>query len=335
MRVQVLDPEDDAAFDAWFAVLSESFGAHRPGEPGWLAVERRALLRDFAGATWTQHLAVSDDDGTMVGCAWLDMERFDNLQLAQVWPWVLPDHEGRGAGSALIGEAERLALAAGRRTMACAASRPFEMEVSPVERFARHLGYEVALRVIRSELALPPDGGALAALADRCRAFAQGYSIVTFEDHWPDELVESRLALGVTMSQDQPNGDLDFVEEHWDEPRLRKEEELLRAMDRHYLVAVARHDESGAVVAFSELGVSKEDPRRAYQFDTLVVGAHRGRRLGTLVKLANIAALIERSPHTGAISTENAEENGPMLSVNYAMGFVPQARVEAWQKRLA
>ena len=68
------------------------------------------------------------------------------------------------------------------------------------------------------------------------------------------------------------------------------------------------------------------------QNDTLVLAAHRGHRLGMLVKTAGMLAWHERFPRSPRIVTYNAEENRPMLSINEAVGFVPIGAVGAGKK---
>ena len=58
-----------------------------------------------------------------------------------------------------------------------------------------------------------------------------------------------------------------------------------------------------------------------FQNDTIVLTAHRGHRLGLVVKLANLARLQSLSPGHPCIYTWNAEENRHMLEVNERIGF--------------
>jgi hypothetical protein len=75
--------------------------------------------------------------------------------------------------------------------------------------------------------------------------------------------------------------------------------------------------------------------RPVHQAETLVLSEHRGHRLGTIVKIANIQHLARVNPDAPLIFTDNAEENRPMLDVNEAVGFEAIAYQAAWKKTFA
>ena len=55
--------------------------------------------------------------------------------------------------------------------------------------------------------------------------------------------------------------------------------------------------------------------------DTLVAKAHRGHRLGMLVKVLNLRRLQKDHPEVELVVTFNAVENDHMLAINVALGF--------------
>jgi hypothetical protein len=66
----------------------------------------------------------------------------------------------------------------------------------------------------------------------------------------------------------------------------------------------------------------------------MVDGAHRGHRLGLLLKMLALRELAAASPATQYVSTWNAQENGPMIAVNEALGARTNGRILAFQRKL-
>jgi GNAT superfamily N-acetyltransferase len=137
------------------------------------------------------------------------------------------------------------------------------------------------------------------------------------------------------MSTDAPSANFEVEEEPWDAERVRRRDERRSASGRTTHVAAVEHIPGGRLVAYSDLSVSGDRTRPAHQGDTLVLAEHRGRRLGMVVKLANIRQLQEFGPEIPYIATNNAEENRPMLDVNEAVGFVSISCIGAWKKTFA
>jgi hypothetical protein len=202
-------------------------------------------------------------------------------------------------------------------------------------RFAEARGYRIVQVEPRRDLHVPVDEAQLSALEASCLPHAGGYRMHTFTGAWPDEWVADRVEFGVRMSTDAPRGDTALEDEVWDDARVRAWEAMIEASDRLFLVTVAVHEETGRPVSFTELAVPRSAPEQAHQHDTLVLKEHRGHRLGTLVKVANLRALAEASPATHNVVTHNADDNVPMISVNDALGCEVVADGLIWEKRIA
>jgi hypothetical protein len=95
------------------------------------------------------------------------------------------------------------------------------------------------------------------------------------------------------------------------------------------------HRPTGRLVGFTEVGLARADRRRAFQWGTMVLSAHRGHRLGLLLKLVVLQELAVASPATRCVSTWNAQENGPMIAVNEALGARTNGWILALQRKLA
>ena len=87
------------------------------------------------------------------------------------------------------------------------------------------------------------------------------------------------------------------------------------------VATVATAADTGAVVAYTDLVLPGGAPRHVWQWGTLVDRDHRGHRLGTAVKVANLGRLQRDYPERALVSTGNDETNAWMVSINEALGF--------------
>ncbi|MDQ1083987.1 MULTISPECIES: GNAT family N-acetyltransferase [Microbacterium] len=163
---------------------------------------------------------------------------------------------------------------------------------------------------------------------------AAGYRVVQWTLPTPDEFVDAFAGMKSRMVTDAPSAGLEFDEEVWDAARLRRYEAGYLDAGRHMLVTAAQHVDTGELAAFNELVIGKDRTAATSQEDTLVVAAHRGHRLGMLVKCAGLLAWQDIAPHSPRVITYNAEENRPMLSINERIGFRPISYEGAWKKVL-
>jgi GNAT superfamily N-acetyltransferase len=335
MTFAYLDIDDDCAVSEWFGPIHASEQLDWPDEPGWLVHELRALIRDRT--TSTSVLAVvRGSTGSVLGSLWVRMPKRENRHVAHLSLAVEPEHRGLGIGRALLAVAEEVSKDCGRSKVVGGTDEPVHRaEGSRNAAFARSAGYSDALAEARRALQLPVDPERLDALEAACSSFGAAYQILTWTGSCPSELVNGRVALARSISTDAPQGTLDSEEADWDVERLRNYERTVEDMDRDTHSAGAIALSSGELVGFTEVDVPRTAPEQAYQIDTIVLPEHRGHRLGTLLKIANLRALAERSPATGRVLTWNAVANEPMTRVNEVLGFELVGAGTVWQKQLA
>ena len=135
------------------------------------------------------------------------------------------------------------------------------------------------------------------------------------------------------MSADVPTGDMHVEEQTWDAARVRAAEDQVVAADREQLQTLVRHTPSGFLVGFTQIIRDRGVVDVAHQWDTLVLGHHRGHGLGRLMKMVNHAAVPDIWPDTRRLITGNASENAWMLAINTALGYKPYARSGFWELR--
>jgi GNAT superfamily N-acetyltransferase len=336
MRARAIDARNGDDFEAWFQVFHVTNMERWPDRPGWQRAERLATALDADGPEEHRYFP-AEEGGMALGCLDLELFRRENLHVARVDVRVLPEARRRGIGRALVAMAEEAARVTGRRELGGMDEVPIRADYEDTAApFARRLGFVPVQRMVLRRLVLD-DHATLEQAARQAmeRATRNGYGLLTFMDRWPDEYVAARCELGRRMSSDVPMGDQQLEEEVWDEARVRQMEARFAAQNRAKVSTVARHEATGALVGYSEVAVPLGARRSVYQHDTLVWREHRGHGLGLAMKAVNHAALAQRFPEVHDISTFNAEENGPMIDVNEAMGYVVEATGTNWCKDIS
>jgi GNAT superfamily N-acetyltransferase len=332
-RIRQVSDEDDLV--DWHRVDAAAHGADYfalPADPVQELGPR--LAGDFYGER--RELWSLESNGRVVAVGEIALPIHDNLSSASVDLRVDPPSRGRGHG---------------RRLLECLLSRVgdhsrsrifFEVgEALPPEpgggpdftvtgnRLARHTGARPVQSDIRRLLDLTEQA---AVRTRRVRPGpAGGYSLVQWQDHTPEELLDDLAALHARMSTDPPLGAMDWEPEVWNAARVRERDATARRRGRWVMVTAARHDPSGRLAGYTDIEVSSLSPQVAYQFDTIVAPEHRGHGLGLAMKLANLQRLRDSEPATRYVNTWNAASNVHMVAINEALGFRPVERWWEWQ----
>jgi GNAT superfamily N-acetyltransferase len=336
LKFSRIDARDDAVFDAWFAVLQRSERLRSNNDTmGWYPAEWRARALDEAAPRVHHLFAYGPSIDAPVAVAALEVTRDDNLHWIRGDLFVDPPQRRRGYGSAMLHELERHSRELGRDSLIIhVIEGAHEIGSGPNRTFAELHGYRIGEENVRRDLTWPRPNGELNRLHSEWAPHAVDYDIVTWTKRAPDEFVDAMAYLSSIMPVEAPHVDLDVEAEQWDAARVRNHEAMTDDMGRDLLVAVARHRSTDELVGFSELTVSRAQPATAYQWDTLVVGAHRGHRLGGLLKIATMRLLESGGYETKRISTFNSVLNGPMITVNESLGARVAGGMVAWRKDL-
>jgi GNAT superfamily N-acetyltransferase len=330
VTLDAVAPDDEGALRDWFAVLTAARANDVPADPPPCWVEHRArLVATDPGYAETAWLARSGT-GETVGVAVLALPTLDNPEIGRAEFVVSPRHRRRGIGRRLLRQLADTARAADRVRLIIEAREPLD-QPGPAPAFLTAAGGRKALADQRRRLSLPPaDPARLAALGAEARAAAAGYELVQWTGDTPPEWLDDLAALKARMSTDAPLDDLHYGPEHHDADRLRALDASRRARGVRRTVTAARAPD-GRLAAYTDIFQSATVAWYANQGDTIVEPAHRGRRLGMLVKLANMERVRRDSPELRVIDTYNADSNPWMVSINESMGYRPYDRLGQWE----
>ncbi|MEO3868383.1 GNAT family N-acetyltransferase [Nonomuraea sp. B12E4] len=309
MRIRPVDLDDQLIMglhDAYVAASTDD-----PGPKLSLAHFRHTVCTDAPGER--VEVWVAAEEGKVAGGYALSLSRLDNTHMGWIFPLVVrPERRGHGLGSRLFEHALDRMRAHGRRLLLAETSA-----TGVGARFARTHGMSVSLVEARRTLDLRrADWAALERLLPR----VEGYSLERCVGPADPGLLPDLVTLMGGMN-DAPR-DADLEDAAFNVERLRAREEGIPATGRTCYTMIARRDSDGAPAGYTRVYLQADrSDGWGSQADTMVLGEHRARRLGLLLKLGNLLWLREREPQLERIITWNATSNAPMLAINEAMGF--------------
>jgi GNAT superfamily N-acetyltransferase len=222
---------------------------------------------------------------------------------------VAPDRQREGIGRALL---DRIVDGTDRSTLR---TRAFEGTPGPAVLSA--WGFTAShTSVVRRQQLDDPDPS-WAAMRREAEAAAEGYELVRRAGPTPEADLPEMVVLREAIN-DAPDA-LEY-ESYPVERIAAYEQALVRRRQTQYTV-VARHRATGEPAGVTLVCVDEFDPSVGHQEDTSVVRAHRGHRLGLLLKLDMIEWLRRERPEVAALETWNDATNHHMIAVNERLGM--------------
>lgn len=162
---------------------------------------------------------------------------------------------------------------------------------------------------------------------------AADYELLRMPAEVPDELMADVVTM-VAAINDAPLDDLEFEDEVFSAERVRAFEAAQAAQQRRMYRVAARHRGTGELAGHTVVGVEGDRPWHASQFDTSVLGHHRGHRLGVLLKIEMLRWLAEDEGQLHVVDTWNAASNDHMIAVNELLGYEVVATATGFQRHL-
>lgn len=249
-----------------------------------------------------------------VGWALVELPFRDNLDMAAIRAVVAPEHRRHGFGGRLLETSLDFTREHGRTSLTCIAWAGSDgigfLEANGFTTAGRH---PYAVR----RLDLHEDGH-FDRLHDEATASATDYELVRIAGPAPEEMVPDLV--GVHEAINDAPADEGMEPDVWDEARVREyDASMVRRHQTTYRV-LARHRSTGEWAGMSLLCVDEFAPTVAFQEDTSVVRAHRGHRLGLLMKCDMLRWIGSERPEVTATDTWNATDNHHMIAVNERLG---------------
>jgi GNAT superfamily N-acetyltransferase len=331
MDVRRVDPRtlDDATSERLAEMMNASMRATGQNRVPMTAAAVRAQAtythddRPF-DAMWLAY-----DDDQVVGTGSLELELWDNDHMGMVFCTVDPAYWRRGIGTALLDAQAAFAREQGRSLLLTFGNRD-----TPAEALKLAYGFEVAQKMAQRRLNPPElDYDRLAGLAADAEKVGHDYELVRLDGAAPDEWLGSLVGLFEAIN-DAPTDAMDVAPGSFPVERIRSYESAMAHRRQHLYRLMARHKETGAWAGHTIVCVDELCPGFAMQEDTSVVTAHRGHRLGMLLKATMLLWLREAQPGLQTIDTWNALSNAHMIAVNDELGCHVEAYGAALQLRL-
>jgi RimJ/RimL family protein N-acetyltransferase len=328
MELREVDPADADAVATYVALVN----AVRAADSPWShpLTERGTALDLVHGWDGEPDRAfLLHADGADVGTATLGASDWDNRELAWLGVSIHPDQRRRGHGTAAYGLLHEECRRLGRPLVGTD-----HWEAPGPRAFAATVGYEerawsVNRRQHLEELSASFFDEAHAEAADR----AGGYELLRVAGRSDDRLREQLVAVTESIN-DAPMDDLELEDEVYPVERLAAFEDAQVAGGRRLYRVVARHRDTGELAGHTVVTVEEERPWIGVQEDTAVVAAHRGHRLGLLLKADLGRWLREVEPGLRTVDTWNAASNPHMVGVNERLGYRVVGRGVELQQRL-
>ena len=311
------------ALHAVESVVAAECGSHRMPQQldGYISFARN-LPSSFHDHAW---LAESEaGEALACGFCWYNSAADDRVMHCDVL--VRFDQRRRGIGTMLLREICAVAVAEDRSTLMWST-----YDATPAgEAFSRRVGASVGRVNRTSELALADvDWTMVADWSRASKARDPGYRIDVIDGVYPEHARADAVAFHRIM-QSAPREDLEIGDVKLDSDFVaERDRAMLEAGQQRWTMFV--HDADDVCVGGTEITFDPSEPAVAFQQNTGIDVAHRGRGLAKWVKGSMLERLRAERPNLARVRTDNAYSNAPMIGINTALGFRIMSSRTEWQ----
>jgi GNAT superfamily N-acetyltransferase len=326
-----VEPSDEDGIRQWYELRSAVVSVDAPDDPPPCWVDQLGGFR-YPPPGEIESVWLARVDGSVVGGCQLNLPMLDNRHNAHGEILVAPEHRRRGIGRALLAHLRAEASRRRRVRLVFWVEQPLDPIASdPAGQFASASGARPALiQTLRRLDVGSVDSVALAQLTQQAQAKSRGYTLAQWLGATPPRWLDDIAYLEGRMSTDAPQDELQWDPEVYDAARIAAQD--ARSLARGLrMVTTGAVDSDGRLVAFTQIGGYATSRWFGDQWNTIVAPEHRGHRLGTLIKVANLDLARVQCPELRIVYTCNADSNLYMIGINESMGFRPHRRITDWQ----
>ena len=310
---------DQAQFEASLELQQTLDRARDPELPVTPAAELRATFADNASENASHERIVAFDDQRAVALGHLELTR-DPANSALAVVEITPVRAS--ASTAVLSELLEIARANGRTSVIAWGDCTPESNA-----FWTGLGAELRSTEQESDLDVASVDAEL--MGRWIDAAPDDINLVYWSGRCSDEHIDALVATANAMN-DAPTDDLEIEDTAFDAAVLRADFEARDASGIDYLGLLAICADGSAAGA-TEVFVNRYRPAYSWQWNTVVLSAHRGRGIGRWMKAAMWQRLRAEAPEVATLRTGNAQSNAAMLAINNEMGFQPSHLMGCWQ----
>lgn len=331
MELTWIDPAhiDEQDVAGAVALLAAAQAVDTPGAAPWTRTGFLADVRHGWDGDPTIVGLRRDKRGRVVGVLQLGFSSWDNDHIGFVEVTVDPEARRQGIGRQLLEVGIDRVRAEGKSLVLT------ESHSSPA---ALALGAALDFECAQTALKRRQDLFALDWTAldhDYALAVARAaeYELIRLEGSTPDEMLDGVVTMTAAIN-DAPIDALEVEDEVFSRERIRAFERGQQERGHRTYRVIARHRATGELAGHTMAAVQEDHPGFGGQYDTSVVRAHRGHRLGLLLKIEMLRWLGDAEPQLRVLDTWNAATNAHMIGVNEQLGYIVVGEGLEWQKHL-
>jgi predicted N-acyltransferase/GNAT superfamily N-acetyltransferase len=324
--IEMLDPFHERSVAQLHRLLAAVTAADLPDQPAPCPLDTAGATR-FAWPQTRHEDRLARIDGQVVGAVRVLLPTSGTTTEGRIDHLVVhPDRRRQGIGTALF-EAARTA-AGGLSGLTGLAP---ESIVDGVWRdpgpglFATAMGADRRSHLVHLRLDIAAHRAEHAEWLAAVRRAIAGYTLI----HWGSVVPAALLPDAAELSARLAGTDATAHAE-----RIRGLEQMRTGRQRHAWETGVRHDGTGRLVAMSSMTMTHSVADSALQGTTVVHPEHRGRGLGTLAKLANLAHAVEHEPALRTVDTYNEATNEPVLALNRKLHLRHVDDVVTWRVKV-